>query len=130
MAIIQNKASSVGDVILIETEVPIIGLIALTSFLDTTVGETQDKLFFKEFRFSTDGINFSVWKELTLFNSCNIKIFILCKTSSRRCIKNCFNYLLKINTIILKYLFITWIRNCTWSKCSYYFKFQIYLCLK
>lgn len=74
MAVVQNISTEVGDVILIVTDVPIVGLIALTSFTDSTVGETPIRLFKREFRYSTDGINFSEWIELTVTNLQGIEV--------------------------------------------------------
>ena len=68
MAIVENKASEIGDVILIKASVPIIGLVTLASFTDSTVNETGAKFFTKEFRYSTDGINYSAWIPLTIPN--------------------------------------------------------------
>lgn len=65
MAIVQNKSSEIGDVILIQSNVPIIGVIALLGFMDSTVNEGAYKYFYKEFRYSLDGINFYPWVELT-----------------------------------------------------------------
>ena len=39
MAIVENRSTEIGDVIRIQTEVPIIGVISLTSFIDDTEGE-------------------------------------------------------------------------------------------
>ena len=65
MAIVENIASEIGDVILIRDSVPIVGLVTLASFTDSVVNETGTKFFTKEFRYSTDGINFTTWIELT-----------------------------------------------------------------
>lgn len=63
--VINNKATEIGDVLLINAILPIYGVIRLQSFTDTTVGETTDRYFYKEFSFSTDGVIFSDWVELT-----------------------------------------------------------------
>jgi len=63
--VINNRATEIGDVLLINAILPIYGVIRLQSFTDTTVGETTDRYFYKEFSFSTDGIIFSDWVELT-----------------------------------------------------------------
>lgn len=65
MAIVENKASEIGDVIVIRAGVPIIGLVTLSSFTDTLIGETGARFFDKEFRYSVDGINYSPWTPLT-----------------------------------------------------------------
>ena len=41
MAIVENRSTEIGDVIRIQTEVPIIGVISLNGFLDSTEGETM-----------------------------------------------------------------------------------------
>jgi len=69
MAIIENRSSEIGDVIVIKTNVPIIGLLALSGFIDSTTGEVSPtKLFYKRFRYSVDGINYSLWLDLTISN--------------------------------------------------------------
>ena len=68
MAIVENKATEIGDVILIKADAPVIGLIALQSFADTTVGETGVRFFTKEFRYSFNGLTWSDWIELTIPN--------------------------------------------------------------
>ena len=68
MAIIANISTEVGDVISIKADVPIVGLLALTDFTDTVVGETITRYFDKTFRYSIDGINWSVWTALTVPN--------------------------------------------------------------
>src|SRR5882672_3636678 len=68
MAIIENRSTEIGDVLYIRTEVPIIGLITLIDFLDTVSGETINRYFKKEFRYSRDGVNFYPWLLLTTTN--------------------------------------------------------------
>lgn len=69
MAIIQNRVTEEGDVLIIQPEVPIIGLLSLYNFVDTTVGETQTDYFRKEFRYSTNGgVTYSDWMELNLIS--------------------------------------------------------------
>jgi len=69
MAIIDNRVTEEGDVLIIKTEYPVVGLIALTQFVDTTAGENQSDYFLKEFRYSVDGgITFSDWIELNILN--------------------------------------------------------------
>ena len=63
MAISGNISTSQGDSFLIRADVPIVGLLSLSAFTDTTTGS-----FDKEFRYSTDGINFVSWRELTNAN--------------------------------------------------------------
>lgn len=75
MAIIDNRVTEEGDVLIIKPEVPIIGLLSLYNFVDTTVGESATDYFKKEFRYSTNGgITYSSWAELTLLNIENVSI--------------------------------------------------------
>lgn len=75
MAVIENRATEEGDVIVIKTTVPIVGIVSLTSFLDTTSGETETTYFEKTFRYSRDGgMTFSDWMELTEINIQNVVI--------------------------------------------------------
>lgn len=68
MAVIENRSTSQGDVMLIRTDFPLIGLLTLRSFIANTVGENTYRSFKKEYRISTDGSNFSAWKVLALEN--------------------------------------------------------------
>ena len=69
MAIIENRVSEEGDVLVIKTDIPIVGLIGLSQFVDTTVGEDLENYFLKEFRYSLNGgLTFSDWVTLNLTN--------------------------------------------------------------
>ena len=75
MAIINNRVTEEGDVLIIQPEVPIIGLLSLYNFVDTTDGEVQTDYFRKEFRYSTNGgVTYSEWAELSLLNISNVMI--------------------------------------------------------
>lgn len=74
MAIIENRTTEIGDVLYIKVEVPIIGLITLIDFIDTTIGETVDRYFKKEFTYSRDGINFYPWAPLTNENVSTVSV--------------------------------------------------------
>lgn len=74
MAIIQNRSTEIGDVLFIKADIPIIGLIALSSFTDSTTNETGSRLFAKKFRYSVDGINYSPWLDLTDQNLASIVV--------------------------------------------------------
>jgi hypothetical protein len=74
MATIENRVTQDGDVLLIRAEAPIIGLIYLTDFIDNTTGEDNSTFFTKQFRYSTDGINFSSWSALTTVNLAGIQV--------------------------------------------------------
>lgn len=63
--IIGNKATEIGDSFLIEANIPIVGVIAISTYTDDLTGVTGTRFFVKEFRFSIDGINYSSWIELT-----------------------------------------------------------------
>lgn len=74
MAVIENRSTEIGDTLIIKTEVPIIGIVTLLSFIDVTRGEVGDKYFSKTFRYSVDGINFSPYILLTDSNIQGIEI--------------------------------------------------------
>jgi hypothetical protein len=75
MAIVENRATANGDILVIKTDVPIVGIVALTSFIDTTTGETSSTYFQKTFRYSTNGgLTYSSWLALTTVNVQNIVI--------------------------------------------------------
>jgi len=75
MAIIDNRVTEEGDVLIIKPEVPIIGILSLLNFVDTTQNESPSDYFLKEFRYSENGgIIFSDWIELTNLNISNIVI--------------------------------------------------------
>jgi hypothetical protein len=74
MAIIENRATEIGDIILINTDVPVIGIITLTGFLDSVGGENGNRFFKKEFRYSNNGVTFSNWLELTTLNISGIQV--------------------------------------------------------
>jgi hypothetical protein len=74
MAIIKNRSTENGDVLYIKTDIPIIGIIALLSFVDNTQNETANTYFTKEFRYSVDGVNYSSFVPLTLISVSDIEI--------------------------------------------------------
>lgn len=76
MAIVENRATEIGDVIYIKADVPIIGLLSLIDFADDTVGENANKSFQRKFRHSIDGINFSAWTDLTTYNVSQIQVSV------------------------------------------------------
>jgi hypothetical protein len=57
--IVGNTCSEIGDVLLMESSIPITGLTSITSFIDVIIGETGTRFFLKEFSYSNDGLNFS-----------------------------------------------------------------------
>lgn len=75
MAIVNNISTESGDILRIQTEVPIIGLVSLTSFVDDTEGEGVDKSFEKKFRYSLNGgLTFTEWFDLTTINLQSIEV--------------------------------------------------------
>lgn len=75
MAVIDNRTTAEGDVLIIKPEIPIVGLISLYNFVDTTQNESATEYFLKEFRYSIDGgIVFSSWFELTIDNIAAVDI--------------------------------------------------------
>src|ERR1035437_5553249 len=75
MAIIENVSTEGGDVLSIKTDIPIVGLIALSQFVDTTEGERTTDYFRKEFKYSVNGgLTFSSWIGLTTINIAAVDI--------------------------------------------------------
>lgn len=75
MAILENVSTEAGDVLRIKTETPIVGLISLSQFVDTTQGESETDYFKKEFRYSINaGLTFEEWADLNLINISNVVI--------------------------------------------------------
>jgi hypothetical protein len=75
MAVIDNRSTEDGDVLIIRPETPIIGLLSLLQFTDTTTGEDPNNYFLKEFRYSVNGgLTFEPWTELTLINISAVSI--------------------------------------------------------
>lgn len=74
MAVIENRSTEIGDILIIKADVPIIGLIALLSFTDNVDNSNSQRFFFKQFRFSLDGVNFSDFLELTQENVSSIEV--------------------------------------------------------
>jgi hypothetical protein len=78
MAIIESQVTADGDIIIIKTNVPVVGIVALTSFIDSTVGETGGVYFEKTFRYSINGgITFSDW---IILNTINVQGIIIERT--------------------------------------------------
>jgi hypothetical protein len=75
MAIIENRSTEIGDVIRIKTEVPVIGLLFLDTFTDSTEGESPSAFFYKQFRYSNDaGLNFTAWQDLNTINIQDVQV--------------------------------------------------------
>lgn len=74
MAVVNNTLSEIGDVIIVPAGVPITGLSAISSYTESVSGETGTRLFTREFRYSLDGINYSLYQPLTAPNLAAIPI--------------------------------------------------------
>lgn len=72
--VIQNQSTEIGDVLFIHTDIPLIGLIALFSFVDDTTGEYPTHLFDKKFRYSVDGVTWTAWVPLTNLNVAGVEV--------------------------------------------------------
>lgn len=69
MAVVKNKTTAEGDILIIKPEIPRVGILSLTSFVDQTTGETPTDYFNKEFRYSVDGgMKFTKWFDLSTQN--------------------------------------------------------------
>lgn len=74
MAIVANRTDEFGDILFIKTNVPAIGIVTLTSFLDSTLGEDSQTFYKKTFRYSLNGLQWSEWMPLTNTNINGIQI--------------------------------------------------------
>lgn len=64
--IIENKTTEVGDVLHISTDVPVLGFVLLSGFVDSISSDSTDIFFQKKFRYSKDvGSTWSDWVDLT-----------------------------------------------------------------
>ena len=68
MAIQFNDVTAIGDVFEVHTQTPIMGIQSIAGFVDVILNETGSRFFTKEFRYSTNGITYSSWTELTNAN--------------------------------------------------------------
>ena len=68
MAVVNNTFSEIGDSAIICTDGPTTGISAISGYTDDVDGVTGTRLFTKEFRYTTDGINWSEWQDLTNLN--------------------------------------------------------------
>jgi len=68
MAIIDNISTEIGDSLIIQPGIPITGLATLTGYVDSILNETATRFFKREFRYSLDTINWTVWDDLTVGN--------------------------------------------------------------
>lgn len=65
MAIQFNDITEIGDSFELHTNIPIVGVRAISSYTDNVLGTTVDRYFYKEFRYSLNGITYTDWQELT-----------------------------------------------------------------
>lgn len=73
MAIINNRTSEQGDILVIKPDIPRVGILSLLSFTDDTIGEDSSNYFEREFRYSINGgIIFTSWIKLTNNNLLNV----------------------------------------------------------
>ena len=69
MAVVNNTASEIGDVLTIFSQVACSAdTISLTGYSDVVNFETGTRLFARSFRYSIDGVNYSAWNALTIPN--------------------------------------------------------------
>ena len=67
--IVGNTCSEIGDVLIIESQVAIpANYVQVSSYVDTTVGETGSRYFDKSFRASQDGLLWTEWMPLNMTN--------------------------------------------------------------
>lgn len=74
MAIVNNILTEIGDTIIIQANIPITGLNAITGYIDSVLNETGTRFFKREFRYSLDTINWTVWQDLNIPNLVSIPV--------------------------------------------------------
>lgn len=74
MASVNIVVTNIGQVIQFQTGTPVVGLIALSSFVDTIENQTATRFFKKQFRYSTNGVIYSDWIDLTNANLIAISV--------------------------------------------------------
>ena len=74
MAVINNITNTVGDKLWIRATIPLLGVTQINSYTSSTVGETIDYYFDMQFRYSKNGLSYTVWEELTNTNLQAIEI--------------------------------------------------------
>jgi len=68
MAIQYNDITAIGDVFVVKSNTPIIGIQGVTGYTDDVLNETATRYFTREFRYSINGISYSEWIALTNTN--------------------------------------------------------------
>jgi hypothetical protein len=66
--ITNNTLSEIGDVLIIYSQVIVNALISISSYNDNLFGVTPTKYFYKQFKYSMDGLNYSDWQDLNNIN--------------------------------------------------------------
>jgi hypothetical protein len=69
-----NIANNIDDTFIIELGNSVTGIYSLSSYTDGTIGETVNRYFEREFRYTLDGINWTLWEPLTDLALNNIAI--------------------------------------------------------
>ena len=65
MAIQYNDITAIGDVFIVKSNTPLMGVTTVSGYTDELLGVTGTRFFTKEFKYSTNGITYSDWLELT-----------------------------------------------------------------
>ena len=65
---VNKTAKYIGQYVEFSYEVPLRGLVTITSFSDVIINQTGSRFFDKEFKYTMDGARYSDWQPLTLLN--------------------------------------------------------------
>tara|TARA_R110000772_G_C13310332_1_gene440674 strand:- start:68638 stop:70602 length:1965 start_codon:yes stop_codon:yes gene_type:complete len=65
MAVTGNILSEINDEVIFTMDYPINEITAISAFTDGVTGVTATRLFDKEFRYTLDGINWTIWEALS-----------------------------------------------------------------
>jgi hypothetical protein len=65
MAVTGNILTEINDNVIFTMDYPLNGITAISTFNDGLVGETGTRFFDKEFRYTLDAINWTVWEDLS-----------------------------------------------------------------
>jgi hypothetical protein len=66
--VVNNKLTEIGDVLLFGTRILITGITSFSSFSDVVTGVTGTRTFIKKFRYSFNGVTYSVFSTLNTTN--------------------------------------------------------------
>lgn len=75
MAVTYNYITEKGDSFIVKPGTPIVGVDLVFDFIDDVEGVTAERYFYKEFRYSNDGLTYTDWIQITPGNLQNINIF-------------------------------------------------------